>query len=118
MANPRCSVVIPVHNKAGLTKQCLDAILADPPAVPFELLVVDDASTDTTPDLLAGYGDAVHCIRLERNAGFATACNTGAAASEAEYVLFLNNDTIPKTGWLDALVSYADAHPNVAAVGS
>ena len=46
-----------------------------------EIVVVDDASTDETAEMLAGYGDAVRHVRLDRNAGFATACNTGAAAA-------------------------------------
>ena len=74
---PRCSIVIPVHNKAALTRQCLDSILESPPATPFEIVVVDDASTDSRRTLLAGYGEAVKPVRLDRNAGFATACNTG-----------------------------------------
>ena len=48
MTPPRCSVVIPVHNKALLTRQCLDSILESPPETPHELIVVDDASTDST----------------------------------------------------------------------
>jgi glycosyl transferase family 2 len=58
-------------------------------------------------------------VRLERNAGFATACNTGAAAARAsDFVVFLNNDTIACEGWLDALVDYAEARPDAAVVGS
>jgi GT2 family glycosyltransferase len=117
MTRERCSIVIPVHNKAALTRQCLDSIFANPPAVDHEVLVVDDASTDETPAMLAEYGDAVKHVRLERNAGFATACNTGAAAAEGGYLVFLNNDTIAQPGWLDALAAYADTH-DVAVVGS
>jgi GT2 family glycosyltransferase len=115
----RCSVIIPVHNKVRLTKQCLDSILESPPDTPYEIIVVDDASTNATPKLLASYGSAVRSVRLASNAGFATACNLGAeAAASADFVLFLNNDTIAAEGWLDALVGYADAHPDAAAVGS
>ncbi len=117
MTSARCSIVIPVHNKAALTRQCLDAIYEHPPAVDHEILVVDDASTDETAEMLAGYGDAVQHLRLDRNAGFATACNTGAAAAKGEYLVFLNNDTIAQPGWLDALVAYSDEH-GVTAVGS
>jgi GT2 family glycosyltransferase len=116
---PRCSVVIPVHNKASLTKQCLDSILANPPHTAFEVVVVDDASSDATPQVLADLGDKVRCVRLTQNSGFATACNAGAkAALSDEFVLFLNNDTIACPGWLDALIEYADRHPEAAVVGS
>lgn len=107
-----------MHNKAALTRQCLDSILESPPATPFDIVVVDDASTDITPDLLAGYGKAVNPVRLDRNVGFATACNTGAAAGAAKLILFLNNDTIACPGWLDALIAYADEHQQATVVGS
>jgi GT2 family glycosyltransferase len=120
MTAPRCSVIIPVHNKALLTKQCLGSILGSPAVTAHELIVVDDASSDSTQELLAGFGDRVRSVRLTDNAGFATACNSGAAvaASSAEFLLFLNNDTIALDGWLDALVSHADAHQEAAVVGS
>jgi GT2 family glycosyltransferase len=117
MTSARCSIVIPVHNKAALTRQCLDAIYEHRPAVDHEILVVDDASTDRTAEMVAGYGDAVQHLRLDRNVGFATACNTGAAAAKGEYLVFLNNDTIAQPGWLDALVAYSAEH-GVTAVGS
>jgi len=67
-----CSIVIPVHNRAGLTRQCVDAILADPPGTAFEIVVVDDVSTDSTATLLAGYGDSIRVVRREHNGGFAS----------------------------------------------
>jgi GT2 family glycosyltransferase len=112
------SIVIPVHNRAPLTKQCLDAILAQPPGVERELIVVDDASTDATADLLAAYGDEVRAIRRAENGGFAAACNDGAAAAGTDQIVFLNNDTIPRAGWLDALVRHLEEHPRAAVVGA
>jgi GT2 family glycosyltransferase len=113
-----CSIVMPVHNRAGLTRQCIDAIIDEPPMVSFEIVVVDDASTDWTARLLAQYGDAVRVLTRFANGGFATACNDGAAATAGTYLIFLNNDTIPRPGWLDALVDYAERHPGAAVVGS
>jgi GT2 family glycosyltransferase len=114
----RCSIVIPVHNRAGLTRLCLDSILAEPPASLLEIIVVDDASTDDTPRLLASYGDAIRVVHREHNGGFAATCNGGARAAHGRYLVFLNNDTIPRTGWLDKLVAYARRHPRAAVVGS
>jgi GT2 family glycosyltransferase len=115
----RCSVIIPVYNKAPLTRQCLDALLSRPPqGADAEILVVDDRSTDATRQLLDGYGARVRVLTHLTNTGFAAACNDGAAAAAGEYLVFLNNDTVPQPGWLDALVRYADGHPRAAAVGA
>ena len=117
-AGPRCSIIVPVHGRAGLTRQCLDTILEQAPAVPFELIVVDDASKDETPRLLESYGDRIKAVRLDANQGFAGACNAGAEAARGELLVFLNNDTIPVAGWLDSLVDHVDAHPAAGIVGA
>jgi len=111
------SIVIPVHGRAHLTERCLDLVLdgLDPGC---EVIVVDDASEDGTPELLAGYGERIRIVRLEQNAGFATACNRGAGAASGGRLLFLNNDTEPRPGWLAALCRYADANPLAAVVGA
>jgi GT2 family glycosyltransferase len=114
----RCSIVIPAHGRAGLTRKCIDAILAEPPRVGFEVIVADDASPDDTANVLKAYGRAIRVITRRENGGFAQTCNDGAAAAAGEYVVFLNNDTVPVTGWLDALVAVADGEPRVGVVGS
>jgi GT2 family glycosyltransferase/SAM-dependent methyltransferase len=117
---PRCSIIIPVHNHAALTRQCLDTLLGAPAmSAGVEIIVVDDASNDTTRELLAGYGNRIRTVRHATNTGFGRACNDGAAiASASDYLVFLNNDTIPGDGWLDALVRHADTHPAAAVVGA
>src|SRR5215217_117149 len=113
------SIVIPVHNKATITRQCLDALLAEPEdGIARQLVVVDDGSTDLTASLLATYRDRVLVIRHETARGFAVACNAGVAAATGEFVVLLNNDTIPTSGWLSALVNYALRHPAAAVVGA
>jgi GT2 family glycosyltransferase len=114
---PRVSVIVPVHGNARLTQRCLDMVLADLPA-DAELLVVDDASPDGTPELLAAYGNAIGSVRLEDNVGFARACNEGAARAQGELLVFLNNDVEPMPGWLEALRRHADSTPEAAAVGA
>src|SRR5215213_2883273 len=117
-SRPTASIVIPVHNKATITRQCLDSLLAEADDEILRQLVIDDGSTDGTPSLLATYGDRIHVIRHETAHGFAGACNAGVAAAAGEFVILLNNDTIPKSGWLSALVDYAFAHPAAAVVGA
>jgi GT2 family glycosyltransferase len=118
MTTIRCSIVIPVHNRAALTGQCLEALRAEPPGVSCETIVVDDASTDSTAKLLRSHGESIRVLSRESNGGFASACNDGAAAAGGDYLVFLNNDTIPKAGWLDTLVSYASEHADAAVIGA
>src|SRR5215208_1104544 len=116
---PTASIVIPVHNKATITRQCLDALLAEPEdGVDRQLVVVDDGSTDTTPSLLTRYSDRVLVIRNETARGFAGACNAGVAAAAGEFVVLLNNDTVATSGWLSALVNYTVQNPAAAVVGA
>src|SRR5207248_9112048 len=82
------------------------------------VIVADAASPNSTPALLAEYQDRIRVVTHQANTGFATACNDGAALASGEYLVFLNNDTIPQAGWLDALVACAERHPRAAAVGS
>ena len=107
---PRCSIVIPVFNRANLTRQCLDRLLADPAGSDFEVIVVDNASRDGTRQMLSAYGERIRVRSNERNLFFATACNQGAEMARGEYLVFLNNDTVPLGGWLDALVRHAETH--------
>jgi GT2 family glycosyltransferase len=114
---PTASIVIPVHNRAELTRRCLDAVRATAPGG-CETIVVDDASTDETPRLLAGRGEEIRVLTLAENAGFATACNRGAAAADSDLLVFLNNDTEPRPGWLEALLAHAEANPGAEAIGA
>jgi GT2 family glycosyltransferase len=111
----KCPVIIPVFNQASLTAQCLQAILGRDAC---ETIVVDDGSTDSTPRFLAGLGSRIKVVTHAVNSGFAKSCNDGAAEASGDYLVFLNNDTIPQPGWLEALVRYADRHPQAAIVGS
>lgn len=113
-----CSIIIPVWNKVELTRQCLVALGPATDDVSFELIVVDNHSTDETPELLASLGGDVRIITNNDNLGFAKACNQGAEAATGEYLVFLNNDTIPLKGWLTALVKEVQSDPAVAVVGS
>jgi GT2 family glycosyltransferase len=116
---PTASIIIPVHNRATITQQCLDALLAEPEdGIDRQLVVVDDGSTDMTRSLLETYRDRVLVIRNETALGFAGACNAGVAAAAGEFLVLLNNDTVPTSGWLSALVNHAVQHPAAAVVGA
>jgi GT2 family glycosyltransferase/Flp pilus assembly protein TadD len=113
-----CSIIVPVWNKAELTRQCLQALAATTHGIEYEVIIVDNGSTDETPALLAGLGGDVRVIRNQQNLGFARACNQGAKVAKGRYLVFLNNDTIPQPGWLEAMVREVEEHADVAVVGS
>ncbi|MBX3304464.1 MAG: glycosyltransferase [Nitrospira sp.] len=113
-----CSIIVPVWNGAELTRQCLTALACATTDVTFEVIVVDNGSTDGTPEVLASLAGDIRIIRNQENLGFAKACNQGARAATGNYLVFLNNDTIPQRGWLKALVNEVEAHTEVGIVGS
>jgi GT2 family glycosyltransferase len=111
------SIIVPVHGRRELTERCVDAVLADLPDG-CEVIVVDDASRDSTPTLLASFGRAIRVLTLPDNLGYACACNEGAVIALHEWLLFLNNDTVPQPAWLQALGAYAHEHPHAAVIGA
>jgi GT2 family glycosyltransferase len=115
---PKCSIIIPVYNNSALTRNCLDSLPMASGRSDYEVIVVDDASTDETQEMLRGYGDGIRIVTHRVNSGFAVSCNDGVTVATGEYLIFLNNDTISKPGWLDELVKYAESHREAAIVGA
>jgi GT2 family glycosyltransferase/tetratricopeptide (TPR) repeat protein len=113
-----CSIIIPTWNKIELTKQCLTALAAATMDVSFEVIIVDNGSTDGTREFLSELKGDVQIIQNDRNLGFAKACNQGARAARGKYLVFLNNDTIPQSQWLNPLVNEVEDYPEVGIVGS
>lgn len=112
------SIVIPVWNKMELTVQCLTKLAEATKGIEYEVIVVDNHSTDGTAEFLRQLSGDVRIIRNEANLGFAKACNQGARAARGKYLVFLNNDTIPQQNWLAPLVQEVEEHPEVGVVGS
>ncbi|HEY2387433.1 MAG TPA: glycosyltransferase [Candidatus Binatia bacterium] len=113
-----CSIVIPLFNRAELTEQCLVNLAEVTQGARYEVVLVDNGSTDRTAEVLASLGGDVQVIRNAENRGFAAACNQGARAARGRHLVFLNNDTIPLSGWLAPLLAELDGDPRVAVVGS
>lgn len=114
----KVSVIIPVYNNAKLTKQCLESIFAVGARVDFEVIVVDNGSSDETAKILTALSGKILTIQNERNLGFAKACNQGAKQARGKFVVFLNNDTIVTDGWLDQLVATMESGTEIGAVGA
>lgn len=113
-----CSIIMPVLNNVALTRQALTALADVTDGCEYEVIIVDNHSTDGTREFLSSLGGDVQIIRNEENRGFAKACNQGAQVARGRYLVFLNNDTIPLKGWLNALVQEVEVHQDVGVVGS
>lgn len=116
-AKPRVTIIIPVFNQLIYTIECLASILRHPQNTSFEVLLIDDASTDETQAVLA----AIPGMRYQRNSsnvGFLHSCNGALLNARGDYIYFLNNDTQVQADWLDPLARRLDAHPEIGVVGS
>lgn len=114
---PAASIVIPVFNQVEHTLRCLFALSKVPAQTPFEVIVVDDGSSDGTPARLAGI-QGLRYHQRDTNGGFIAACNDGARMARGDLLVFLNNDTVPQPGWLDALVGTFSDEPNTGLAGA
>jgi len=112
------SIIIPLFNNMSYTRRCLEQLRKNTPAELYELILVDNGSTDDTYTLFNDLPPPVKVIRNLKNQGFARACNQGAEAATGKYLLFLNNDTESQPGWLEPLFNTAERDTGVAAVGS
>jgi GT2 family glycosyltransferase len=99
------SVVIPAYNNFIYTKQCVFSIFKNHPLLNFEIIIIDNGSTDDTKEYFAKFNDLnnFRFISNDENLGFAKASNMGAKLSRSENILFLNNDTVVSKGVIDVL---------------
>ncbi|MBO4337677.1 MAG: glycosyltransferase family 2 protein [Lachnospiraceae bacterium] len=99
------TVIIPNYNGKAYIEDCLIFLFRNR-SVPFETIVVDDASTDGSDKKVADrFGRKVRLIRHSENCGFAKAVNTGIRAADTRYVILLNNDTVPEPDFVEKLLA-------------
>ncbi|HKU59292.1 MAG TPA: glycosyltransferase, partial [Gaiellaceae bacterium] len=109
MADPDVSVVVVTYNALPWVEQCLESVRD------YDTIVVDHGSTDGTLDLVRAKFPAVRVIEQE-NRGMGGGNNAGMRAANGRYFFLLNSDAWLVDGALEALVEYADAHPDAAVV--
>ena len=106
---PSVSVIIPTFNRCGFLGRAVDSVL-EQTGPSFELIVVDDGSTDTTFDLLAGYGDRIEMIR-QSNLGVSAARNAGIRSARGEYIALLDSDDYWLPGKLETQHAFFRERP-------
>lgn len=118
---PSVSIIIPVFNRIELTKKCINSIYQFTQNIKFEIIAIDNASSDGTQSLfreLSTERDNFIFIRNSKNEGFAAACNQGISKSKSEFIILLNNDTEVTGGWLEPLIKEAMSDEKIGIVGS
>jgi GT2 family glycosyltransferase len=109
VVTPAASVVIVTHNQLAFTRLCLESLLANTNGPNYEVIAVDNASTDGTPDYLRVLEELRPTVRVvlnDANRGFAAATNQGLAMTVGGALVLLNNDTVVPRGWLTGLVRH------------
>jgi len=115
-SQPEVSVIIAVYNNIKLTAECVESISQCPDVTSYEVIIADDDSDDSTAAWCRRVPNLKHIVTGHRQ-GFVMNNNIASALARGKWILFLNNDTLVRPGWLDALVEAGSAG-NVGAVGA
>jgi glycosyltransferase involved in cell wall biosynthesis len=107
---PKVSVIVPAYNQAHFLEKALESLLAQT-FRDYEIIVVDDGSTDRTPEIAAHFQERIRYIRQE-NKGLAGARNTGIVAAQGEWIGLLDSDDEWKPNYLETMVALADENPD------
>jgi hypothetical protein len=111
------SVIISSINTRELLSNCLQSIYRNPPGEPFEIIVVDDASTDGTSEMVRARFPGVRLSRNEINRGYTFSNNRAFDQARGQYLLLLNSDTIVLPQALDSMLAFLRMHPEAGVVG-
>ena len=113
-----CSILVVNWNTRELLARCLCSIEQGAPKDSYEVIVVDNASSDASPQMVQEQFPAVRLVDNEENVGFAAANNQAIHQARGRYLVLLNSDTEVRPGALTALVQFMDAHPRAGAAGA
>ena len=110
------SIVIPTYNQLGFLRSCIDSIVRHT-SVPYEIIVVDNASTDGTEAFANKLAGKIRYRRLDANRGFAGAVNTGLMMARGTTIVVLNNDTLVTENWLSNMLACLNSDERIGMVG-
>ena len=119
-AFPKVSVIVLTYNNLSFTQACLHSLEANTHYPDWELVLVDNGSTDGTKDFLGGYAannPRAKLVQNDENLGFAAGNNRGLEAADGEMLVILNNDTYVTPGWLLDLTRHLRRDPHLGLVG-
>ena len=111
------SICIVTQQARDYLRDCLTSIAQNPPSIPYEIIVVDNASTDGTREMLQAEFPAVQVIVNDHNTGFTAPTNQALRQGRGRYLLPLNPDTLVFPGALQTLVEFMDSHPQAGICG-
>ena len=111
------SILIPSFNTRELSVQCIRAIEKNPPASAYEIILMDNNSSDGTADDVSRLFPHVRVMRNQQNLGVGKACNRAVQEAQGKYLLLLNNDVQLLPGSIEALVQWLERHPKTGIVG-
>ena len=110
------SIIIPNYNGGDLLYNCINSIYKNISIKDFEIIVVDNGSTDNSINRVKSNFQNVEIISSNSNLGYSGGCNLGATYASGKYLLFLNNDTEHSNEWIEKLVHFLDSNSKIAAV--
>ena len=117
---PKASIIIVTYHNRDLNRMCLEKLYEQSEWPNFEVIVIDNASTDGTPEYLKEAEKIFPNIRVvlnDKNLGFAAANNIGLKMATGDYLVLLNNDTVITRGWMTALLRHLHTDPELGLVG-
>ena len=112
----RASIILVTHNNLAFTKLCLGALLGHAQRNDFEVIVVDNASTDGTREFLRSLAPTITLVANDANRGFPAANNQALAVARGELLVLLNNDTIVARGWLERLTEHLTSDLTIGSI--
>jgi len=111
ISNVDVSIIVVSYNTRALTQAALTSVLGETNTLRYEVICVDNASTDGSAEMIAHHPIKADLIRLNENIGFARANTLAARRAKGRYILLLNPDTVVLDGAIDKLVAFARTHP-------